>query len=338
MGRFSGRGGRGGGGRGSQGRGNQSRGSGGNRATTKSTAPKEMGLCKDLGSHVFSYGHKGSADQFRTTLEQVVHYVGTKHGQSISTELDTRTKVIVPEPVHDQALIDAHELDTAKLKRQKLKLINAMFKQRAVQDAILESEGSTKTEKANAELEKAVLENKIEDAQDEIEGKFPLKLEGDDKTKWQSQWKIYSTKVDTLDKHRGQAFSLLLGQCTEMLVDHMEFQSSYAAVKMSQDPLQLLNLIEQTILGHAEDTYPCAQIYNQLVALLGMQQHHLTNSQFYEKFNTRASVAEAAGVGFYHTPTMDHIAREMFENKECTAPNYKGCPSDEQVEIALAAK
>ena len=97
---------------------------------TKSTAPKDMGLCKDLGSHVFSYGHKGSADQFRTTLEQVVHYVGTKHGQSISTKLDTRTKVIVPEPVHDQALIDAHELDTAKLKQQKLKLINSMVKQR----------------------------------------------------------------------------------------------------------------------------------------------------------------------------------------------------------------
>ena len=105
-------------------------------------------------------------------------------------------------------------------------------------------------EAANAKMEIATLENNIEDVEYEMEGDIPLKLEGDEHTRWQSLWKTYSIRVDTLTKHRGQVFSLLLRQCPEMLQDHMEFHASYDEVKKSQDPLKLLDLIQQTILGH----------------------------------------------------------------------------------------
>lgn len=220
-----------------------------------------MGLCSDLSIHVFSYGHRGSADQFRTTLDQVVHCVGTKHGQDISTELDTRSLVLFPETEHDQKLLSKHELAVAKKKRHKIRLIQAMKEHKAAREAIVAADPDT-IEAANAKMEIATLENNIEDAEDEMEGDMPLKLEGDEHTRWQSLLKTYSIRVDNLTKHRGQVFSLLLGQCTEMLQDHMEFHASYDEVKTSQDPLKLLDLIQQTILGHAEDTYPCAQIYN----------------------------------------------------------------------------
>ena len=44
----------------------------------------------------------------RTTLEKIVHHVGTIHGQDISNELLNRTTVILPEPTHTQAVLAKH--------------------------------------------------------------------------------------------------------------------------------------------------------------------------------------------------------------------------------------
>ena len=38
---------------------------------------KRKGLCAALGEHVFTYNEKGTADQMRMTLKQIVKYTGT---------------------------------------------------------------------------------------------------------------------------------------------------------------------------------------------------------------------------------------------------------------------
>ncbi|MGL5934677.1 MAG: hypothetical protein ACRCZI_03530, partial [Cetobacterium sp.] len=80
-------------GRGTRGRGSQGR-SGGSR--TSSVSDKKKGLCAALGSHVFDYGDKASADQLRVSWEKLCNHVGTLYGQDISTELSTGTTVQIP--------------------------------------------------------------------------------------------------------------------------------------------------------------------------------------------------------------------------------------------------
>ena len=104
---MSGRGGgRGRGGRagGRGGRGNRGRG---HYYTGASNASKK-GLCSTLGSHVFDYGQKNSADLYRTTWEKLTQYVGTAYGQDISNELFNKATVTIPEPQHTGEVLRHH--------------------------------------------------------------------------------------------------------------------------------------------------------------------------------------------------------------------------------------
>jgi hypothetical protein len=67
---------------GSTNRGGRGRGQGQNY--TGSANAEEIGLCTNLGTHVFDYGQKSAADQMRNSWEKRVHYVGTNYGQDIN--------------------------------------------------------------------------------------------------------------------------------------------------------------------------------------------------------------------------------------------------------------
>ena len=79
------------------------RGHNGNKMNTTSTknATKGKGACEALGTHTFEYGQRGSADQMRTTFKEIIKYVG-----HMTTELRTRTTVVIPEPKVSKETLD----------------------------------------------------------------------------------------------------------------------------------------------------------------------------------------------------------------------------------------
>ena len=68
------------------------------------SAPKK-GLCAALGTNIFDYGTKGTADQMRTSWEKLVQYVGTNYGQDISNELQNKAVIILTKPTHSAAVL-----------------------------------------------------------------------------------------------------------------------------------------------------------------------------------------------------------------------------------------
>jgi hypothetical protein len=64
-------------------------------------------------------------------------------------------------------------------------------------------------------------------------------------------------------KHRGQAFSLIQGQSTQLLQDKMKQDTDWAVVSTSYEHLTIYRLIERTILAQTEDQYPFATVYDQ---------------------------------------------------------------------------
>ena len=85
------------GGRGSTGRG-RGRGQGYNYYGTNSISKKC--LCTDLGNNVFDYDHKSAVDHMRTSWEKLVQNFGTKYGQDINNDLNSKLKVNRVTPVH----------------------------------------------------------------------------------------------------------------------------------------------------------------------------------------------------------------------------------------------
>ena len=55
---------------------------------------------------MFAYNEKGTADQMRTTLKQVVKYTGTIYGKYISNELHNRAVVTIDKLQHTQEAQD----------------------------------------------------------------------------------------------------------------------------------------------------------------------------------------------------------------------------------------
>ena len=73
-------------------------------------------------------------------------------------------------------------------------------------------------------------------------------------------------------------YSLILGQCTQLLQDKMKQDASWLTVSMSDDPLELYKLIEQVVLKQTEDQYPFAAVHEQNLAILNTKQGGLTNT------------------------------------------------------------
>jgi hypothetical protein len=85
-------------GRSERGRGSGRGGRGRGHNYTGTTSTPKKGLCTTLGSNVFDYGQKSSADQMRISWEKLVQYVGITYGQDISNELQNKKTVTVPDP------------------------------------------------------------------------------------------------------------------------------------------------------------------------------------------------------------------------------------------------
>jgi hypothetical protein len=113
----------------------------------------------------------------------------------------------------------------------------------------------------------AILNNAIAEGNFEQNVEVPIEMSDSEKTQYSNEWRSYRERNAQLLKHRGQAFSLILGQCTQLLQDKMKKQDTdWNAVSTSYDPLALYRLTEKTILAQKEDQCPFATISDQELA------------------------------------------------------------------------
>jgi hypothetical protein len=140
----------------------------------------------------------------------------------------------------------------------------------------------------------------------------PIVLNDSQKTHFSNEWRTYRERNDNLIKHQGQAFSLIQGQCTQLLQDEMKQDTDWAVVSTSYDPLTIYRLIERTILAQTEDQYPFSTVYDQEFSFYLFKQETLSNHQWYEIFNTKVDVSEAIGVTGQHKVLLDYVAQESY--------------------------
>jgi hypothetical protein len=157
----------------------------------------------------------------------------------------------------------------------------------------------------------AVLQNEIAGGEFQLNEEVPVQLTDSEKTQYSNEWRTFRERSSNLAKHRGQAYSLILGQCLQLLKDTMKQDTDWTTVSVSYDPLVLYRLIEKTILAQTEDQYPFATVYDQEQSFYSFrQEQNVTNPQWYERFNTRVDVGEAIGVTSQHKSLLEHVAQE----------------------------
>ena len=104
---------------------------------------------------MFDYGKKVAADQMRTSMENIVQYVGTKYGKEISNELHNKATMNITEPVHIDAIIINHVLREAMVRTGKE---NLQYAREAKSIVIQEAINATPMVDADVPMNLAILE------------------------------------------------------------------------------------------------------------------------------------------------------------------------------------
>jgi hypothetical protein len=124
----------------------------------------------------------------------------------------------------------------------------------------------------------------------------PVVLTDSVKTQFRNDWRTFRECNTNLIKHQGQAFSLIQGQCTQLLQDKMKQDTDWNTVSIWYDPLTLYQLIERNVLAQTEDQHPLATVYDQELSFYSFKEDNLSNPQWYERFNTKVDISGAIGV------------------------------------------
>jgi len=236
---------------------------------------KKSGLCAALTTHMFDCGAKGSADQMRVTLEKITHHVGTSMGNDICTELTNRARIVIPAPTHTPEVLARHvQRERTVRASQARTLAKDQAKLQLLEAAIAADANDLAAIDAKDELQ-ADMDLKALEANEEV----PIKLNEDERMAHQLLWKAYREREQKLTLHRGQAYSLIMGQCTTGLIEKMKYDAGWTNIAAGCDPLALLDAIDRAVLQQNDDTYPFATVYEMDSGLYQFHQDQLSNTE-----------------------------------------------------------
>jgi hypothetical protein len=235
-------------------------GHGGRGGTPSETVPRkasEVGACKDLEGHIFtiSSGNKGKdGDMLRTSMEKMARYIGMKYGNKAAQEWTSGKKIVLQEPAYSQAILVRHaERVKATRERIQLRLKSLRAEKTAIKAELISAPTNHGLLKELRKVDGQIAKGDIK-LKDEIE----MKLTDDEKTAHSKAWCSHCKLSNSLKKSRGKICSLLLGQCTQVLVDKMKQDVDWVKISGSFDPTLLFKLIKKFVLKQSNNQYKTA--------------------------------------------------------------------------------
>ena len=299
------------------GRGGGGRGGHGGRfpKRNKASAPRKMGeggACKDLEGNVFTIGsgNKGKdGDLLRTSKEKLALYIGTNYGDDACQEWMSEKQLVLLEPTYPPAVLARQAVRATAISARVTKMITNLEKQLEVIEKELDSDPND----LNLLKNQMEVENKLELARFELTDVVKVKTTADEAMAFSNSWRTYHERTDRLGLSRGKVYSLVLGQCTTVLLDKLKQDSDWQIVSDSYDPLKLLNLIEKYILKQSDNQYKIGIVIEQLKLLHTYRQDDgMTNAAYYNRFKTRIDVAEHIGVSFDNPVLWDVKSQDLY--------------------------
>jgi hypothetical protein len=206
----------------------------------------------------------------RTTQEKIRQYVGIKYGEDIANKLTNKTMMTIPPPVYSTAILLRHQEWERHVRRTQMNMRTALDAKLAQ----LQSASGIQDAVAIVKVKNQVKNDAYHQGQE-----VPYNLTDSEKVEYSNESKMHSHCIATLEKHRGNVYALIYGQCTQILQDKMKQDKNWATVSVSYKPLELYKLIEQVILKQTEDQYPVAALWEQLSYVANAKQGDSTNNK-----------------------------------------------------------
>jgi hypothetical protein len=159
--------------------------------------------------------------------------------------------------------------------------------------------------------EQQEVDNEIAKGDIELNDEVKMRLTDNEKISHSNAWHTHQETTESLKKSRGKVYSLLLGQCTQVLVDKMKQDVDWVTISESFDPSLLFKLIEKFVLKQSANQYKTAVlIAKQLSILLLCLDNQVGNAVYFDCFTTRVEVACQAGVCYYSPKLLEDKATQ----------------------------
>ena len=197
----------------------QGNGQGQGTGYTSKANLEKVGLCIELHSPE-RCGDANAADLMWTNQEKIVQHVGLKYGEDISNEVTNKTTVVVATPVYYAANKTRHQ-DWERHVRSKQTRVKA-----ALDAKLVQLRGAA----VHDVVEIANVENEIEDIIYQQGKDVPYNLTKEEDLEFSNESKSHSYHVATLEKHRGNVYALIYGQCTQILQDKIKQDKGWPVV------------------------------------------------------------------------------------------------------------
>jgi hypothetical protein len=230
-------------------------GQGGQDRITSFNVPRkasEIGACKDLEDHSFTIGsgNKGKdIDMLCTSKEKMAMYIRTKYGDNADQERTSKKHTVLVEPIYSSAIETRHaERVRATIERLNQKITSLTAEQNEILKEIATQLNNQDLMNERQEIEDQILKCEI-DLNNEVE----MKLMDNKKMAHSNAWHSHCETTEDLKKSRGKVYSLLLSQCTQVLVDKMKRNTTWVMGSALFDTL--FKLIKKFVLKQSDNQY-----------------------------------------------------------------------------------
>ena len=228
----------------------------------------------------------------RTSMEKMATYIGTKFGDEAAQEWISSIRINPLEPVHLQAILNRHAVRVKATKERIEMKLKGLKSEKTAIEAKIQVASSRALLRELREVDDQIAKCNIE-LNDEVK----MKLTEDEKISHSNAWRTHRETTESLKKSMGKVYSLLIGQCTQVLINKMKQDTEWVAISKAFDPILLFKLIEKFVLKQLDNQYATALLIAEQLSILTLQQDdHLGNAAYYDHFTTRVEVARQAGV------------------------------------------
>ena len=97
------------------------------------------------------------------------------------------------------------------------------------------------------------------------------------------------------------------GKCIQVLLEKIKYDPDCDKAGTSYNTLQILLLIEKTLLDQTKYQYIFAMVYKQECSIYIFIQNTLSNKRWYEQFNTKIDVGSDISVTLQHQVLLSHV-------------------------------
>ena len=120
---------------------------------------------------------------------------------------------------------------------------------------------------------------------------------------------VYIKRETMLQDNIQKAYSLILGQCTDLLQSKLKQQAQWAAISSSQDAIELIGLIKTITFKFEDQKFLPLALYQSKANLYSLRQGNMSNHDYLQRFQNLVDVATAYNGQLYDQAIID-IATE----------------------------